>query len=45
MEYAYLITQLFVGPLLDKYSPRILTATAILLYEAVRQRGPDQAEK
>ncbi|MCP4475102.1 MAG: MFS transporter [Gammaproteobacteria bacterium] len=27
--YAYLVTQLFVGPLLDKYSPRLLTAAAI----------------
>lgn len=29
--YAYLVTQLFVGPLLDRYSPRYLTAFAILL--------------
>lgn len=29
--YAYLITQLFVGPLLDRYSPRYLTVFAILL--------------
>jgi len=29
--YAYLVTQLFVGPLLDKYSPRYLTVFAILL--------------
>ena len=29
--YAYLITQLFVGPLLDKFNPRYLTALAILL--------------
>ncbi|HEX2548384.1 MAG TPA: MFS transporter [Gammaproteobacteria bacterium] len=29
--YAYLVTQLFVGPLLDRYSPRLLTAIAILI--------------
>ncbi len=29
--YAYLVTQLFVGPLLDRFSPRILTAIAILV--------------
>ena len=29
--YAYLITQLFVGPLMDRYSPRYLTTFAILL--------------
>lgn len=29
--YAYLVTQLFVGPLLDRYSPRYLTVLAILL--------------
>ncbi len=29
--YAYLVTQLFVGPLLDKYSPRLLTTLAIAL--------------
>jgi MFS family permease len=27
--YAYLVVQLFVGPLLDKYSPRTLTALAL----------------
>ncbi len=27
--YAYLITQLFAGPLLDQYSPRLITALAI----------------
>lgn len=27
--YAYLVVQLFVGPLLDKYSPRLLTTLAI----------------
>ncbi len=32
--YAYLVTQLFVGPLLDRYSPRYLTAFAILLCAA-----------
>ncbi len=29
--YAYLFTQLFVGPLLDKYNPRLLTALAIFV--------------
>lgn len=29
--YAYLVTQLFVGPLLDRFSPRVLTAMAILI--------------
>ncbi len=29
--YTYLITQLFVGPLLDKYSPRLLTTLAIAI--------------
>lgn len=29
--YAYLVTQLFVGPLLDRYSPRYLTAIAIFI--------------
>lgn len=29
--YAYLVTQLFVGPLLDRFSPRILTAIAIMV--------------
>ena len=29
--YAYLVTQFFVGPLLDRYSPRYLTSIAILL--------------
>ncbi len=29
--YTYLVTQLFVGPLLDKYSPRLLSAGAIAL--------------
>lgn len=32
--YAYLVTQLFVGPLLDRYSPRYLTTFAILLCAA-----------
>lgn len=32
--YAYLVTQLFVGPLLDRYSPRYLTVFAILLCAA-----------
>lgn len=27
--YSYLVAQLFVGPLLDRYSPRLLTAIAI----------------
>ena len=27
--YSYLVAQLFVGPLLDRYSPRVLTAVAI----------------
>jgi MFS family permease len=27
--YSYLVVQLFVGPLLDKYSPRLLTAVAL----------------
>lgn len=27
--YAYLVVQLFVGPLLDKFNPRLLTAAAI----------------
>ena len=27
--YSYLVVQLFVGPLLDKYSPRTLTALAL----------------
>lgn len=27
--YSYLVVQLFVGPLLDKYSPRLLTGAAI----------------
>jgi sugar phosphate permease len=29
--YTYLVTQLFVGPLLDKYGCRVLTALALLL--------------
>lgn len=29
--YMYLLTQLFVGPLLDKYNPRTLTALAIAI--------------
>src|SRR5258708_427118 len=29
--YAYLVAQLFVGPLLDRYSPRILTTIAIVI--------------
>ena len=29
--YAYLVTQFFAGPLIDRYSPRYLTALAILL--------------
>ena len=29
--YAYLVVQLFVGPLLDKYSPRTLTALALAI--------------
>ncbi len=29
--YAYLVVQLFVGPLLDKYNPRLLTALALLV--------------
>ncbi len=29
--YAYLITQLFAGPLLDRFSPKYLTATAVLI--------------
>lgn len=29
--YAYLIAQLFVGPLLDRYSPRYLTTVAIVI--------------
>jgi MFS family permease len=32
--YAYLVTQLFVGPLLDRYSPRYLTTIAILICAA-----------
>lgn len=29
--YTYLVTQLFAGPLLDRYSPRLFTAGAVLL--------------
>lgn len=29
--YTYLVTQLFAGPLLDRYSPRLLTAGAVLV--------------
>lgn len=29
--YPYLVAQLFVGPLLDRYNPRLLTTTAIAL--------------
>ena len=29
--YAYLLTQLFAGPLIDRYSPKYLTATAIFI--------------
>ncbi len=29
--YAYLVTQLFVGPMLDKFSPRALTACSIAI--------------
>lgn len=29
--YAYLVAQFFVGPLLDRYSPRILTTIAIVI--------------
>lgn len=32
--YTYLITQLFVGPLLDRYSPRVMTAFSILVCAA-----------
>lgn len=29
--YSYIVTQLFVGPLLDRFSPRLLTSLAIVL--------------
>lgn len=29
--YAYLVAQLFAGPLLDRYNPRVLTALALLM--------------
>lgn len=32
--YTYLVVQLFVGPLLDRYSPRLLTSFAILICAA-----------
>lgn len=32
--YAYLVAQLFVGPLLDKYNPRLLTSFSIVLCAA-----------